>query len=171
MARAAVALTLFPRARVSGLLDLTTFALVLRGRAPAAGFYSLPGGRVHEGETLAAAALREAQEELGVVAAPLFPHGPLVPAFAATDAMGLFSIAHVLGWVWARSDGRPPPLTAGDDAKEALWARVPWHGAPPPAAGAGGLPWASSLSLAGPVLEVVRLAQTLASHLPAHKLE
>lgn len=42
-----------------------------RANAPGAGLYSLPGGLVEVGETLAEAAARELMEEVGVVAAPL----------------------------------------------------------------------------------------------------
>jgi 8-oxo-dGTP diphosphatase len=41
--------------------------MVERGRPPAAGTWSLPGGRVEPGETMAAAAVREAVEETGLV--------------------------------------------------------------------------------------------------------
>jgi len=40
--------------------------LVRRARAPAKGFYSLPGGRVEFGETLQAALHREVDEETGL---------------------------------------------------------------------------------------------------------
>ncbi|WP_273509986.1 NUDIX hydrolase [Phreatobacter oligotrophus] len=42
-----------------------------RARAPGAGLYSLPGGLVEVGETLAEAAARELMEEVGVLASPI----------------------------------------------------------------------------------------------------
>lgn len=42
--------------------------LIKRAKPPAAGLYSLPGGRVERGETIAAAALRELAEETELVA-------------------------------------------------------------------------------------------------------
>ena len=42
--------------------------LAQRGKAPAFGLYSLPGGRVERGETLHDAVLRELHEEVGISA-------------------------------------------------------------------------------------------------------
>jgi ADP-ribose pyrophosphatase YjhB (NUDIX family) len=41
--------------------------LVERGRAPSAGLWSVPGGRLEPGETLAQAVAREVREETGLV--------------------------------------------------------------------------------------------------------
>lgn len=44
--------------------------LVRRGRPPAAGLWSVPGGRVEPGETLADAVVREVREETGLDVEP-----------------------------------------------------------------------------------------------------
>jgi 8-oxo-dGTP diphosphatase len=158
MAHAAVAITVFCRLRGSLLLDLTASVLVRRGRPPAAGLFSLPGGKIRRGEPLLTAATREAREELGLdVAAVLLDGG--VPSFAATDAVSEshhFVIAHVCGWVWEAEGGGLPALAAGDDAAAALWVRAPWRRGE----GLGaGLLHPRSLALAGPVEAVLCAAQ------------
>jgi 8-oxo-dGTP diphosphatase len=47
-------------------LDDDRLLLIRRGRGPAAGEWSIPGGRVEPGETLAEAVVRELAEETGV---------------------------------------------------------------------------------------------------------
>ncbi len=42
--------------------------LAQRGKAPARGLFSLPGGRIEPGERMAEAVLRELQEEVGLSA-------------------------------------------------------------------------------------------------------
>jgi mutator protein MutT len=87
--------------------------LVRRGHGPAAGEWSVPGGRVEDGESVAAAVVREVAEETGVEVV----------------------VDDLLGWV-ERFDGDEhfvildfavtvldpdAPVHAGDDAVEAEW--------------------------------------------------
>ena len=81
--------------------------LIRRGHAPAAGLWSLPGGRVEPGESDAEAVVRELAEETGLAVRP----GRLV----GTVTRGEFEIhdyaCTVTGGV----------LRAGDDAADARW--------------------------------------------------
>lgn len=85
--------------------------LVRRGRAPSAGYYAFPGGRVEAGETLEAAARRELAEETGL---PVRDLSPLVLVRAEGDAVDydlqVFYGRHV--------EGEP---VAADDAAEAAF--------------------------------------------------
>lgn len=97
--------------------------LVRRGRGPAAGEWSVPGGRVEPGETLAEAVVRELAEETGVEAVcdrlvgwveRISPPGHADPYhFVILD----FAVTVLEG-----TDGPPP--RAGGDAAEAAWVPV-----------------------------------------------
>ena len=97
-------------------VDLDRLLLVRRGRAPAAGFWSIPGGRVEAGETLAEAVVREVAEETGLE--------------VVCD--------HFIGWVERIGDDEhfvildfsvtildPGEPVAGGDATEAAWVPLP----------------------------------------------
>lgn len=86
--------------------------LVRRGHGPAAGAWSLPGGRVEPGETTAEAVVRELEEETGVEGVC----GGLVGFVELMDAEHHFVILDFHVEVLERT----PPV-AGDDAAEAAW--------------------------------------------------
>jgi ADP-ribose pyrophosphatase YjhB (NUDIX family) len=86
--------------------------LVLRGTEPGAGRWSVPGGRVEPGETVAAAVVREVAEETGLEA-------------LCDDLLGIAEIIDDLHHfvildfrVSILQPGTPEP---GDDAADAAW--------------------------------------------------
>jgi 8-oxo-dGTP diphosphatase len=87
--------------------------LVRRGRGPAAGEWSVPGGHVEAGETVAAAVVREVLEETGLEA--------VVDGFLGwverIDAQYHFVI---LDFAVTVLDPTQAPV-AGDDAAEVAW--------------------------------------------------
>lgn len=94
------------------VIDEERLLLVRRGHGPAAGDWSIPGGRVEGGETLAEALVREVAEEtdLEVVAGELIGWSELIdPGFHV-----------VILDFWATQLTRADPVP-GDDAAEARW--------------------------------------------------
>ena len=87
--------------------------LVRRGRAPSAGEWTLPGGRVEAGESSDAAVLRELREETAVEGRVLASLGVVE---VRRDAE-IFAIHEYL--VAPMSDA---PARAGDDAADVRWA-------------------------------------------------
>lgn len=86
--------------------------LIRRGRGPAAGEWSVPGGRVEAGETLAEAVVRELLEEAGVEGVC----GELLGWVERIDDEHHFVI---LDFRCTLLDDREP--VAGDDAAEVAW--------------------------------------------------
>ena len=85
--------------------------LIRRGTAPRRGEWSLPGGRIEYGETLAAAAARELYEETGVRA-------ELLGLLAVIDGLFLEMDRHyvLIDYLARWTSGEPRP---GDDAADA----------------------------------------------------
>ena len=88
--------------------------LIRRGKAPRAGEWSLPGGRIEPGESEGDAALRELAEETGVEATL----GPKVATIDA-DFEGFAYRLHDYAATWVSGD----PV-AGDDAADAAFIAV-----------------------------------------------
>lgn len=87
--------------------------LIQRGRPPGQGLWSVPGGKVEWGETVADACRREVREETGIDVSI----GPLVTWLERMD------IAHhyvILDFIGAPLECQAEPQ-AGDDAADARW--------------------------------------------------
>lgn len=95
--------------------DDDAVCLVQRGRPPMQGRWSLPGGRVEVGESLADALIRELVEETGLVVEP----GPLVEVVEIVNEAGHWV---VLDYLCRVIEG---DLEAGDDALDV--AMVPFN--------------------------------------------
>lgn len=81
--------------------------MVLRGRPPGAGLWSVPGGRVEAGETDAEALARELREETGLVVS--------VGGLLGSVEVSGFEVHDYLCAVTGGS------LRAGDDAADVRW--------------------------------------------------
>ena len=90
--------------------------MVRRGRGPAQGEWSVPGGRVEPGEMLAEAVVRELYEETGL-------HGVCGDLVGWVERIGPDYHYVILDFRVVVLDDDPPK--AGDDAVEATW--VPLH--------------------------------------------
>jgi mutator protein MutT len=94
------------------ILDDDRVLLIRRGHGPAAGNWSLPGGRVEFGETMAEALVREVQEETGL-------------EVALGDYIGHIEILgddwHYVVHDFYATAFDTEDVVAGDDAAEAAW--------------------------------------------------
>jgi 8-oxo-dGTP diphosphatase len=93
--------------------------LVLRGQPPGEGLWAIPGGSVNLGETLQAAAEREAWEETGL----RVKAGEVIYNFDAIvrDEAGRVQYHYVIVDLKAEALDPAQPLTPGDDARAAGW--------------------------------------------------
>jgi 8-oxo-dGTP diphosphatase len=90
--------------------------LIRRGRGPAQGSWSVPGGRVERGETLAEAVVRELREETGI-------DGVCGPLLGWVERIGDDHHFVILDFTVVVLDDVEP--TPGDDAVEAAWVPLP----------------------------------------------
>ncbi len=97
------------------VVDDDHLLMVRRGRGPAAGDWSIPGGRVETGETLAEAVVRELREETGIEG--------VCDAFAGWIEQIQDDYHHVILDFWVTlldAPGMAVPVP-GDDAAEVRW--------------------------------------------------
>ena len=100
------------------VVDDDRLLLIRRGRGPAAGEWSLPGGRVERGELLAEALVRELREETGLDVVC----GGLLGWVERMGDEHHFVILDFVATLLGPDNAEP---IGGDDAAEAAW--VPLH--------------------------------------------
>lgn len=106
-----------PVAAVSALLVRDDEVLMVkRGRAPNAGLWSFPGGKIEAGERLEEAVLRELAEETGIEAEV---RGPVTVLDVIAREAGRLQYHYLL--VVMRCDWRAGEPMAADDAADARW--------------------------------------------------
>lgn len=97
------------------VVDDGRLLLVRRGHGPAAGWWSVPGGRVEPGETLAEAVVRELAEETGL-------EGVCEQLVGWVERIGEDHHFVILDFAVTLLESRQP--VAGADAAEAAWVPV-----------------------------------------------
>ena len=105
------------------VVDDDRLLLIRRRNPPSAGFWSVPGGRVEPGETLAQAVVRELAEETGLegVCGSLLGWSEILPDGIGEERLDEHLV--ILDFTVTLLEGTEP--TAGTDAGEARWVPLP----------------------------------------------
>mmetsp|Transcript_78366 Transcript_78366/g.221628 ORF Transcript_78366/g.221628 Transcript_78366/m.221628 type:complete len:205 (-) Transcript_78366:32-646(-) len=123
----------FPRGAVAAVVCRTDsvdrrYLLVQRSMPPAAGQWSLPGGKLELSEGILAGAAREVEEECGLTAASLRWHPWPITATDAIffaggggDRVGSPEFHYLVAQCFAWHDPAAEVATPGDDALDARW--------------------------------------------------
>jgi 8-oxo-dGTP diphosphatase len=91
--------------------------LVQRATPPGAGLWTVPGGKLEPGETLAAAVAREVREATGLTVTC----GRLVDVIERVSPGFHYVILDYLATLTAAANDSAPTPTAGDDVSAARW--------------------------------------------------
>jgi 8-oxo-dGTP diphosphatase len=102
------------------IVDGDRVVLIRRGKAPDAGDWSIPGGAVEAGESLAEALRREVREETGLEVRV----GGLLEIYERVDRDAAGAIVFHYVVIDYRCEPIGGALRAGDDAADAVWADV-----------------------------------------------
>ncbi len=106
-----------PAVGVTVVSETGKILMVKRGKPPAQGLWSVPGGTIELGETIFYAAKREVLEETGLSCKPLKVCDAIDAIY--TDDKNRIQFHYVILYVLARCKEQPPK--AHDDALEAGW--------------------------------------------------
>jgi 8-oxo-dGTP diphosphatase len=99
------------------VVDVDRLLLIRRGRGPAQGEWSVPGGRVEAGELLAEAVVRELAEETGL-------EGVCGELVGWVERVGDDHHFVIMDFAVQLLDPTAQPV-AGDDAAEVAWVPLP----------------------------------------------